>query len=404
MNLKSAKSSRPNSVSARIKATRKLVGKIPDLSASLAFAAFLFLGQSNVALAATAPSLGTAAPYGIASETLSNTAAAVSTNGRVCYTTPPATAVGNGGIDVPCAPSVYASQAAALTILNGVGQGCVPLPVNPLAGTLAPGCYETSGAINIALGTSVTLNGNGVYVFRSTGGAINTGANSQVLLAGGACADNVFWTGAGATTLGANSTFVGNIIDNAGITIGAGTSLTGRALAAFTGGTVTTAASDTITLPSACAPVLVATTISTQASPSVPVGGTVFDTALLGGGDSETVPTGTITYRLYGPDNATCSGAAVFTTTTPVNGTGSYASPGFIPSLAGTYRWIASYSGDSSNAASTGACNDANESVVVTAPVGGSVNGIPTLSEWAMILLAGLLAIGGFVATRRKQS
>jgi hypothetical protein len=405
MKLKSTKPTQSNSVSPRIEATFGSIRKIPDLLASLAFAAVLFLAQSNVALAATAPSLGTLAPYGIAAEILTNTAAGSSTSGRVCYTTSPATAVGSGGIDVPCAASVFSDQAAALAILNGVGQGCVPLPVNPLAGNIAPGCYETAGAINIAAGTTVTLTGSGVYIFRSTGGAINTEANSQVLLAGGACAGNVFWTGSGATTLGANSTFVGNILDNAGITIGAGTSLIGRALAVFAGGTVTTD-TDTITRPFACppVPVLATTTISTQASASVPVGGAVNDTAVLGGGTG--VPQGTITYRLYGPNDATCSGAAVFATTTSVDGTGSYPSPGFTPSSAGTYRWIASYGGDSTNAASTGACNDANESVVVTAiggPGSGSISGIPTLSEWAMILLAGLLAIGAFAARRRKQ-
>ncbi len=401
MNLKTPEPTPSNRVSPRIKRGSRFAGNIPDLLASLGLAAFLFLAQSNVAMAATAPSLGTAAPYGIGSETLTNTAAGTSTNGLICYTTAPATAVSSGGvIAVPCAPSVYSAQAAALAILNGVGQGCVPLPVNPLAGTLPPGCYETAGAINIAANTTVTLTGNGVYIFKSTGGAINTFDNSHVVLGPGACADNVFWTGSGATTLGANSTFVGNILDNAGITIGLNTTVTGRALAVSTGGTVTTAADDTITLPTACA-AAAATTISTQASASVPVGGAVSDTAVLGGGTG--VPQGTITYRLYGPNDATCSGAAVFTTTASVDGTGSYPSPSFTPSSAGTYRWIASYGGDSTNAASTGACNDANESVAVTAAGGGGVADVPTLSQWAMIMLTGLLAIGGFVAMRRRQ-
>lgn len=400
MKLKCTEPTQSYSVSPRIEASCGSIRKIPDLLASLGFAAFLFLAQGNAALAATAPSLGTAAPYGIASSTLANTALGSSTNGRICYTTPPAVPWGSAGVDTPCASSVGTAQGAALAILNGAGQGCVALPVNPLAGTIPPGCYETSGAINIALGTTVTLSGNGVYVFRSTGGAINTGANSQIVLANGACANNVFWTGAGATTLGANSTFMGNILDAAGITIGANTAVTGRALAF--GGTVTTAASDTITLPTACAPAA-ATTISTQASASVPLGGAVSDTAVLGGGTG--VPQGTITFRLYGPNDATCSAAAVFTTTASVNGTGSYPSPSFTPSSVGTYRWIASYGGDSTNAASTGACNDANESVVVTTPVGpGSISQVPTLSEWAMILLAGLLAIGAFAATRRKRT
>jgi hypothetical protein len=111
--------------------------------------------------------------------------------------------------------------------------------------------------MNVTLSTTVTLNGAGVYVFRP-GGALNTGANSRVVLAGGACASDVFWAPVGATTLGANAalsltpTFVGNILDAAGITIGHFANLTGRALAF--GGTVTTDA-NTITVPSCVASV-----------------------------------------------------------------------------------------------------------------------------------------------------
>lgn len=109
--------------------------------------------------------------------------------------------------------------------------------------------------MDVTVSTTVTLLGGGVYVFLP-GGALNTGANSQVILAGGACASDVYWAPVGATTIGANATlslqptFVGNILDAAGITIGHFANLTGRALAF--GGTVTTDA-NTITVPP-CAP------------------------------------------------------------------------------------------------------------------------------------------------------
>lgn len=63
----------------------------------------------------------------------------------------------------------------------------------------------------------------------------------------GASACDVFWTPTAATTLGANSTFVGTDIDVAGITIGSNVVWSGRALAF--GGTVTTAVGDSITTP-----------------------------------------------------------------------------------------------------------------------------------------------------------
>jgi hypothetical protein len=96
----------------------------------------------------------------------------------------------------------------------------------------------------------VTLNGPGVYIFKPNG-ALTTGANSLVILANGACASDVFWAPT-ATVLGANAatsptpTFVGNILDPAGITLGHFANLTGRDLAF--GVTVTTD-SNTITVP-----------------------------------------------------------------------------------------------------------------------------------------------------------
>ena len=116
--------------------------------------------------------------------------------------------------------------------------------------------------MNITLSTTVTLNGAGVYVFRP-GGALNTGDNSLVTLAGGACASDVYWAPVGATTLGANAatspavpTFVGNIFRGTAaglsITLGHFAHLTGRALAF--GSTVTTD-SNTIDVP-ACAAIV----------------------------------------------------------------------------------------------------------------------------------------------------
>jgi len=97
--------------------------------------------------------------------------------------------------------------------------------------TLAPGVYCYAGTINIT-GT-LTLNGPGVYIFR-TALTLNTTANSIVALNNGATAANVNWLPVGPTTLGANSVFKGNILgQSAAITIGDNTTLlNGRALSA----------------------------------------------------------------------------------------------------------------------------------------------------------------------------
>lgn len=214
-------------------------------------------GFVPAASAQVAPSLGSLSTYGIASSTFTNTTAGTNVTGDVCFTTGPAVAATVSGTTGPCPASAGTDQSGALAIING--QTCTALPAGNLdtvviganpPGVIPPGCYFRAGAINITANGIVTLSGDGVYIFRSTGGAVTTGANSQVVLAGSACAGNVFWAPVGATTLGANSTFVGNILDAAGITLGNLAVLQGRALAF--GGTVTTDA-NTITVPPACA-------------------------------------------------------------------------------------------------------------------------------------------------------
>ena len=234
------------------------------LLVSAVFAALLSLSQSNAALAATAPSLGSTSTYGVVSSTFTNSNPAPQTiiNGDVCFTTgpvtPPLTIA--GAKVTPCPSATGTDQGLAAANLNG--QPCMSLGAGPITldsvivganppGTIPPGCYSSAGAMNVTLSTTVTLNGAGVYIFRP-GGALNSGANSSIILAGGACASDVFWAPVGATTLGANAaqslspTFVGNILDAAGITIGHFANLTGRALAF--GGTITTDA-NTITVP-----------------------------------------------------------------------------------------------------------------------------------------------------------
>ena len=83
---------------------------------------------------------------------------------------------------------------------------------------LAPGVYCYSGPVSIT-GT-FTMSGPGLYIFRMSS-TLNTTANSAVAFTGGAESSSVFWVPEGATTLGANSTFKGNILSKtAAITLG----------------------------------------------------------------------------------------------------------------------------------------------------------------------------------------
>jgi uncharacterized repeat protein (TIGR01451 family) len=104
-------------------------------------------------------------------------------------------------------------------------------------------------------------------------------------------------------------------------------------------------------------------TITTQASAAVTIGGTITDTATVSGGNS---PTGTVSFALYGPADATCLAAPIFTSVDrPLSG-GTATSAAYTTDAVGTYHWIATYNGDANNNTVSGACGDANESVVVS--------------------------------------
>jgi hypothetical protein len=69
-------------------------------------------------------------------------------------------------------------------------------------------------------------------------------------------------------------------------------------------------------------------------------------------------PGGTITFNLYAPSDATCSGAPALTQTVNVNGNGTYSTTNttFIASTEGTWRWESTYSGDGNNLPVTSSC------------------------------------------------
>jgi len=112
--------------------------------------------------------------------------------------------------------------------------------------------------------------------------------------------------------------------------------------------------------------VLASPTLTTQASGSVPAGGKISDTATLTGGAA---PSGTITFKLFGPGDPTCNNGAIATFMQTVSGNGSYGSGNAVAGVAGTYHWVASYSGDASNNPASTLCGDPGESVTLTAQV-----------------------------------
>jgi hypothetical protein len=137
--------------------------------------------------------------------------------------------------------------------------------------------------------------------------------------------------------------------------------------------------------------------VITSATASVTLGASISDTATISGLVNPIA--GTITFELYGPNDATCAGTnlvagdATFTVG-PVNANGAYASPTFTPLAVGTYRWIANYSGDANNAPTSNTCNGANEASAV-GQITPSLSTAPFFFPQDKVTFSGATAAGG---------
>ena len=380
-----------------------------SLLASVGFAALLSLTQTDAALAQTAPPLGLVQQFGAfgGSGVTGAAGAGVIVNGDVGSS--PTATISNFPPSTVSPPFVlhltndltvqqaHTDAIAAYNFLAAQGPGTV-LPAQLDGAVITTGIYSfAGGAADLAALGTLTLNGPGVFVFQ-VDSALTANVGSNVIGTANPC--NVYWRVGTSATLNGVS-FRGNVIADASITVGSGSNVTGRVIAG-TGptGAVTMAGAGGNTIGGCSASVLVPTTLSTQASPGVVLGAAVSDTATLSGGAN---PTGTITFKLYGPNDATCSNTAIFTSTVTVSGNGSYGStPAFTPTAAGTYRWIANYSGDANNNATSNACNGANENVTVTVPV--TVTPAPTLNEWGVIILMVLVGLMSIYYLRRQKA
>lgn len=124
-----------------------------------------------------------------------------------------------------------------------------------------------------------------------------------------------------------------------------------------------------------------------QASAPVALGGTVFDTATIAT-STDPGPTGTMSFALFGPGAPTCAGTPAFTSSRPVQGNGSYSSDPFVPVAPGTYRWVASYSGDADDPGATTPCDDPAQQVEVRAADPSSAGNQCTLRARVVGVLA----------------
>lgn len=205
---------------------------------SAAIAVLLCTGA--VALAQTAPSLGSARSFAVlAGSTVTNTGPSVIAGdlgvspGSAVTGFPPGI-VSSGTIHAADAVA-GAAQVSLTTAYNALAaQGCTQdLTGQDLGGkTLTPGvyCFSTSAQLTGVLTLDAQGNANAVFIFK-IGSTLTTASGSSVLLINGGSPCNVFWQIGSSATLGTTTSFTGNILALTSITLTTGATVTGRALA-----------------------------------------------------------------------------------------------------------------------------------------------------------------------------
>jgi hypothetical protein len=261
---------------------------------------------------------------------------------------------------------------------GGAGvSGAGATPTGGGAGGLEPGLhsvgadptdprYGGDGANGTSGSGGVGGHGNLPCTDPSRGGQCAVGATTSGGGAGGGAGGGLFGGGGGS---GGGSTFGG------GGGAGGGGGGGGSYADPSAGNVAITSGVNSGTINGGNGEVTVTWTPAAQAAPAIAIqangsqlGGEISANATLTGGAS---PTGTVTFNLYGPGDPSCLATPLATfveAVSIVNGNGFAGSGSFQPATAGTYSWVAAYSGDSGNAAVTSVCGAPGSTNVVTGP------------------------------------
>jgi subtilisin family serine protease len=192
------------------------------------------------ASAQTAPSLGAAQSFAVlGASTVTSTGSSVITGDLGVSPGTAVTGVTPGQVR---SGTIHSADAAALAARNDVtraynslaGQACTrDLTGQDLGGqTLTEGvyCFASSAQLTGTLTLNAQGHANAVFIFRM-GSTITTASASSILLTNGGSPGNVFWQVGSSATLGTGTSFAGNILAVASITVTTGARVTGRTLA-----------------------------------------------------------------------------------------------------------------------------------------------------------------------------
>jgi type VI secretion system secreted protein VgrG len=236
---------------------------------TIGVAAFMAVTLAGTVLAAASVDLGKAKSFAVlAGTTITNTGATTITGDVGLH---PGNAV-TGFNAVTLHGAQHIGDAVALDAKNALvtayneAAGATPVTNVPteLGGTtLKPGVYASA---TLGLTGTLTLDGNGVYIFQA-GSTLITAPGSSVELTNGASACDVYWQVGSSATLDTTTSFKGTIMALTSIALNNGVTLQGRALAR--NGAVTMI-HDTIDSSSCAAPSPTATPKATPTSGTNP--------------------------------------------------------------------------------------------------------------------------------------
>jgi hypothetical protein len=207
--------------------------------------AVMFNGTGGVVLASTLASplrgLGSAASFEVlGGSTVTNTGATFISGdlgvapGTTITGFPPGLVTEGGATHTGDALALQAQSDVALSYNSSAGQPCnIHLADRELGGkTLTPDVYCFTSLAQLTGQLVLDAQGNtaATWIIQIPGG-LSTATSSAVLVTNGGGVCNVFWIVGESATIGANSSFAGNILALTSITLATGASLSGRAFA-----------------------------------------------------------------------------------------------------------------------------------------------------------------------------
>ena len=169
---------------------------------------------------------------------------------------PPAQVNGTIHINDPVITKAQADLLAAYNDAVSRSTNAQVLPGNMGGLTFTPGLYVNSTSVLISgagPNNNVTLDAQGdpnaVFIFKM-GSTLTTAPASQVILAGGAKAGNIFWQVGTSATIDTTSIFCGNVLAAVSITMNTGAVVNGRLFAGSGGGAASVTVDGTsVTVP-----------------------------------------------------------------------------------------------------------------------------------------------------------